>query len=222
MISQDTWIAVVKYTASLAAIGYGVYATLNDFHEDRGGRKVLSRAGYFGIGFLLLSGLLGICSDLFKDSQARAAAKIEVAKREQLLNGETQISSKLEHQLEVSGNISSQVDSSLAELQDQIHETKAVLLTARRASMPLPQNLLMTVNLRVPSGQPALQTYVRLLDSSPPTYPNKGSEIWIDSVLHPQLIPEQTHSSGERSLNALFLKSYFDVVLLDSLPRHWT
>lgn len=221
MFSQDTWVLIVKYTASVVSGVYGIYATLNDFHVEKDGKKVLSRTGHLGIALLIFSTLLAISSDIFKDSKEKTQAKKDDEKREQLLKGEQQIASELRDQVKISHGMSTQLDASGEALQKQVNKTSAVLRTARRATMPIPENLLISVAFDIPSTQASIRDYVHRLDSSPPTYPNKGPDIWQFPPTDKELVPNSSGAPGEQELNSFLFSSYFDPQIVDSIPSHW-
>ena len=64
---------------------YGIYATLNDFHENKHGKSVLTNKGRAGIALLVFSTLLSLSSDTIKDTRESRQAKADEAKREELL-----------------------------------------------------------------------------------------------------------------------------------------
>ena len=72
METIDQVLVFLKYGGSVATAAYGIYATLTDFHEQRNGRKVLSKRGYFGIGLLVLVGSQLIIS-FYRTYVARSA-----------------------------------------------------------------------------------------------------------------------------------------------------
>src|SRR5437879_3634749 len=87
VLNMTSWLIVLKYTGGFFAAFYGVYATLTDFRVKRNGKRVLSSKGYFGIGLLTLSAILGLSSDGLKDLKEKLerdeAAKVERISREQ-------------------------------------------------------------------------------------------------------------------------------------------
>lgn len=62
------WFLWLKYTGTLLTLAYGVYATVNEFKENRHGKKVLTKRGRFGLVGLALSGLMSLSGDMYKDS----------------------------------------------------------------------------------------------------------------------------------------------------------
>jgi hypothetical protein len=114
--------AVVKYASACFAAGYGLYATINNFHEEREGRKVLSRKGYWGILFLGISSVLSVSTDGWKDARDAeekivADQKAETRRRE--------LSDTLTVQIE-------QTKSIVRDVQDQKSRTGEILSNLER------------------------------------------------------------------------------------------
>ena len=108
---------IVKYTAACFSAAYGLYATINDFHEEHGGRKVLSRKGYLGICLLGISSVLSVSTDGWKDARdirekALADQKGEKARKE--------LSNTLTLQLQ-------QTKSILEDVQEQRRKTREIV-----------------------------------------------------------------------------------------------
>jgi hypothetical protein len=102
----DIIITILKYTGSLIAGAYGVYATLTDFKDEKNGKKVLSRKGYFGMGLLISSLVLNLSTDAFKDYREH---KQEIANDEK----QRDMSVKLGQQLGQTTAISSELSEAL-------------------------------------------------------------------------------------------------------------
>ena len=100
---MTSWLIVLKYTGGFFAAFYGVYATLTDFRVKRNGKRVLSSKGYFGIGLLTLSAILGLSSDGLKDLKEKLerdeAAKVERISREQAQARDERITARLTDEL---------------------------------------------------------------------------------------------------------------------------
>jgi len=77
IVSSSTILMLLKYTGSILAGAYGVYATVTDFKEEKNGKKVLSKKGRWGIALLLFSILLNLSSDAYKDTQERAKERAQ-------------------------------------------------------------------------------------------------------------------------------------------------
>lgn len=89
---------LLKYSASIIAAAYGVYATVTDFKEEKNGKKILSRKGRWGIALLLFSTLINLSSDGYKDIQDRKAAAVEEDRRLKAVEDQRQISNALAQQ----------------------------------------------------------------------------------------------------------------------------
>jgi hypothetical protein len=88
---------VVKYVAALFSAIYGLYATVNDFHEDHNGQKVLSKKGYVGICLLMISSILSLSTDAWKNSRE---ARLEQARQRKVDENNRNLSGSLHEQLE--------------------------------------------------------------------------------------------------------------------------
>jgi hypothetical protein len=77
---------LIKYLGGVVAALYGVLATFTDFHEKKQGKKVLSKAGRYGLAILAVSSICSLSSDVLKDrmerKQKNEQATIEAAQRE--------------------------------------------------------------------------------------------------------------------------------------------
>jgi ribosomal protein L17 len=101
----DIYLAV-KYIASACTAGYGIYATLNDFHEQKNGQRVLTKKGYIGIAFLIASTFLSFSSDVTKDIKEKKASADEQKHREE-------ITKNMNDELQKTGAISTTLQGSL-------------------------------------------------------------------------------------------------------------
>lgn len=113
---MDIIIPILKYTGSLIAGAYGVYATLTDFKDEKNGKKVLSRKGYFGIGLLISSLLLNLSTDAFKDYRERQQARVNEDRQKQLVAQQKDTSIKLGKELDQTTAISSELTEALNQL----------------------------------------------------------------------------------------------------------
>ena len=64
---SDLQYQIVKYLGGIVAALYGLYATFTDFHETKDGKKVLSKAGRYGLVILAISSVWSLSSDVLKD-----------------------------------------------------------------------------------------------------------------------------------------------------------
>jgi hypothetical protein len=109
MINPDILLLALKYMGSIVAASYGLYATLTDFHEVKDGQKVLSKKGYIGVTLLLLSSVIALSSDIFKDYKedqdkhrtAEEMAKKDAQNKEESKRKDAQIHSLIESQNEL-------------------------------------------------------------------------------------------------------------------------
>jgi hypothetical protein len=82
---MNTFLYVIKYCAAIVSGAYGIYATVNDFHEHKHGKKVLTRKGRAGIVFLVFSTILSLSSDTIRDAREHKKSKEDAAKRDETL-----------------------------------------------------------------------------------------------------------------------------------------
>ena len=66
-MNTESVFLVLKYTGSIIAGLYGLYATLTSFYVEKDGKRIFSKKGYFGITLLTISVLLSLLSDVTKD-----------------------------------------------------------------------------------------------------------------------------------------------------------
>lgn len=132
---------VLKYTGSLLAAFYGVYATLTDFRKDKDGRRILTSKGYIGISVLMLSSLLALTASGLKDhidskqaikdrDEKIEAARLEATRREQAMEREIEVRTKVDEQLKRSEKIS-------VDLTDALRTASAQLALSKRTSAKL-------------------------------------------------------------------------------------
>ena len=124
---------VLKYCGSVIGATYGLYATLTDFHEQKSGKKVLSKKGRIGILILVLSSLLTLIttgiSDYKEQKDKEVTVKAEAAKRAETLEKEEKIINSLKEQLEISDKLSkntTQLSEKLSETSTSIENTAAL------------------------------------------------------------------------------------------------
>jgi hypothetical protein len=112
---------VLKLIASVLSAGYGIFATLTDFHETRDGRQTLTRAGKQGIAFLLIVSAFGVGADMWEKVEGQ------------------QSSAETAHELK----------SVLTTASDTTTKLDSVLTEAQRAADPLrgPLNLLVSFGI---------------------------------------------------------------------------
>jgi hypothetical protein len=82
----------------LLQTAYGVYATVTDFKQEKNGKKVLSNKGRWGIALLLLSIIVNVSSDGYKDIQDRKAAATERQRQAKATEDQRHLSEALNDQ----------------------------------------------------------------------------------------------------------------------------
>jgi hypothetical protein len=175
MVSENLSI-ILKYTGSIIAGFYGIYATLTNFRADKDGKKILTMKGYIGITLLFLSTTLSLSTNAIKDYQdfndkIRAAnaerIKTEEARaREQAvmerLNRQLQLSEKtsidLAKQLGISTGISDNLDQAATSIEQNAHATQNLLFDTDRVMHPI-KDVRFSFWTSVPMNDPHLQSY---------------------------------------------------------------
>ena len=83
---SDFQYQLIKYLGGVIAAVYGVFATFTDFHEKKHGKKVLSKAGRYGLAILAISSIWSLSSDILKDrleqKERRELAEVQAAELE--------------------------------------------------------------------------------------------------------------------------------------------
>ena len=224
MIS-DSALLTLKYTAGGIAGVYGIYATLTDFHKEKNGRKILSRAGYLGIVLLLLATALNMTTDVYKDQRDSRQAQEQIKK-------EGEVSSALTAQLQTStvtsrqlGNVSDKLTEALNKLsttsntlEKNARTTSAVLHEAERANDPISDKMTAEINFEIPGDQEATKAYIARMKSKPGDVelPGGAKGHFMDDVEgYPNV-----NNEGEGVLSAFAHMPFFDVTFTKpSLPH---
>lgn len=113
----DIALIILKYVGSIVGIAYGLYATLTDFHEQKHGKKVLSKKGKYGILILILSSLLTLITSAlgdYKDNTEKAnqqrlkdsLARADNIRQDSARAQEARMIEKLDAQLKLSNKVS--------------------------------------------------------------------------------------------------------------------
>lgn len=121
------WSQLLKYALGFLTSFYGVYATLTDFKEEKDGKKRLSKRGYFGIGLLALTAIMGLGLDMYKDQQEQ----IEGARKT------AEDSARRDEDIKRIGEITSNLTSVRNQLQGQSDQLGAQLKYSRDSSVKL-------------------------------------------------------------------------------------
>jgi hypothetical protein len=178
---------VVKYAASIVAAAYGVYATLTDFHQNKGGVRILSSKGRWGIALFLFSILLNVFSDGLKDYKEHKADVESQKVQERAINTANQTAASLHAQLDTLSKINADLANSNKVLQATASTTAAVLHETRRVSEPIEpgDRFTIDVSLEIPTTQPLVLPWVKRIfqqqfedaDGKPVTGPPSGKFI---------------------------------------------
>lgn len=166
---SDGTLSVIKYSSSILAALYGVYATVTDFHEKRGGKRRLSRKGFAGIALLIVASTATLTSDYFKDQNDKQKAAEELEDRKQLLKGEQETSASLKESLTKLGTVATGITKTQKDLKgtsDVLKETSKNTLAAfdeaKRINDPI-RPLSAVAILSMPDNAAALQPYIERL-----------------------------------------------------------
>jgi hypothetical protein len=172
MIPSDAALLALKYAGSTVAAAYGVYATVTDFKEDKNGKKTLSKKGRWGIALLLVSILINVSSDAFKDlrdhqkesdekKRLAKAAEIESAKQADTAASQALTAKLLTDELTKTQELNRQ-------LSETSVTTKSALSEAVRAGDPfVPGDMNgFTVHYFIPTNQPASFAYIQRINKA--------------------------------------------------------
>jgi len=186
---KNTTLYVLKYTGSVFAALYGLYATITDFHIDKDGKKALSRKGYFGIGLLLVASVLSLSSDVFKD--------LSEYKAKVLQNHKDDVARKA-------------LDDQLRAEIDKTTENTSLLTRAltslQRAAKPI-KDLTVSYDVRVPADDKELAALGNGISVSAPFKGLDGKKVCISTLLNP---PDPIkHRTAYDALDQLVLRIAF-------------
>ncbi|MCU0627610.1 MAG: hypothetical protein MUF21_14170, partial [Gemmatimonadaceae bacterium] len=93
------WADVLKYLGLVSTVGYGLYATVVDFHVEVDGRKRLSRGGRVGIVLLVLGGLVGMAVQWHTDDEDAERRRADLATADSLVRAQRAVLDRLAEQL---------------------------------------------------------------------------------------------------------------------------
>jgi len=157
---SNTTLYVLKYTGSVFAALYGLYATINDFHIHRHGKQVLSRKGYFGIGMLLVASVLSITADGYKDRREQKE-KIEQNQKDTAARKvlDDQLRAEIAKTTDIANQLTLQQKSlshAVTTLDQNAVTTRGVLNQTERILQPI-KDLTVSYEILVPTDDPELR-----------------------------------------------------------------
>jgi hypothetical protein len=158
---------VLKYTGSVFAAVYGLYATITDFHVHKDGKKVLSTRGYIGIGLLFAASVLSLSSDIVKD-YSEYAAKLDQDRKDAA----------------ASKALDDQLNAEIEKTAENTNLLTRALYNLQRAAKPI-RDLTLAYDVQVPAEDKDL---VVLGNGIGPTVPFKGldgKKVCISTLLNP-------------------------------------
>jgi hypothetical protein len=181
---------ILKYTGSIVAGFYGLYATLTDFKEEKNGKKVLSSKGRRGIVLLACATILSISADAAKDYNEVGERKRERDRRDASDILQQNMQTKLGNELDQTKTINSNLSSTSAKIDRNLIATSHVLSEVERAADPIPQNLRVRAIFTVAGDQPLVRPYMERIRSivSEKIKVSRSNvyEIWPSDDLYPQ------------------------------------
>lgn len=160
---------IAKILVGLIAGGYGVFATVTDFHEKRDGRQVLSKGGKLGIAVLLISISAGIGVDTWKEiSENQSSARVSDSLGT-IANNLQQTSDKLTNTLADTNERLHQAQDSLDEssvrISSNVKISRSVLDDTRRALDPIEREwVLVDAEFAVPASDALVGPYLARIE----------------------------------------------------------
>lgn len=169
----DVALLVLKYAGSILAGAYGVYATVTDFREEKGGKKVLSRKGQLGIALLLFSIFLNVSADGVKDIKERKEAKAARAIQDKAVSDELTM-------LELT--------------RDTVAKTASVLDETRRNADPFAQSdgFELDMEVLIPVDQELVKPYAERVRTP---RPNDAGPVFVES--NSRIAPDEHRATEE-------------------------
>jgi len=172
-------LTTLKIVSGIITGAYGIYATVTDFHEDKNGKKVLSRPGRRAIAVMIVGTAISVGIELgtfVKEARKRDQdARDERTRHEEIMDKSRALSETLNEQqkmitdgLRKSEIMKDQLDQTKHQLQGAsntvaraANTVDSVLHESIRQSEPfsLKDRLTMVVDFRIPVDQPLVRPY---------------------------------------------------------------
>jgi hypothetical protein len=175
---------VLKYAGSIFSAVYGVYATLTDLKIDKGGQKVLSKKGYFGLSLLALGIVMNISADAIKDRREIKSQEDSDKVRNEMLNTETDNQNKLTAQIKSTAEVATTLGTTLSELKATSRvinrtasTTDEALVNTARVLYPIPETMAVSFTFVIPR-QPTIFGYLDSLSEQRITRAD-GNSNWM-------------------------------------------
>jgi hypothetical protein len=220
MLSLETSLLILKYTGSVVAAAYGVYATVTDFREDRNGKKVLTKKGYYGIALFLVSIL--VSSDGVKDVREHKQARAEEDRRTTAAAEQKHMSDALTQQLAYSTEINRQLDDARTDLRRTASITASTLSESRRATDPFAPSdgFTLTARMEIPTNQESVGPYLKRISQIPLDLDQEADPI---RMVHPVYLfrkhfdsrSKYFPNSSEPSENDLAVRASFGTIVFE-------
>ena len=146
---------------SCSRIPWRLRLQLQISREDKGGTKVLTRKGRWGIALFLFSILINISSDALKDIRDRKAAQGEIANRQKTAEIEAGIVNGLTDELKKTEMINTQLGAARADLSKTATSSASTLAQTRRLADPFApsDDFSFWVRMDIPTNQPLVKSY---------------------------------------------------------------
>ncbi len=130
----------LKYLATAITVGYGIYAITHDFHITKNGRRILTQAGIRGRWVLIVSGLVAVGTDWYKDYNETRANEVrekrdssDLALKARLTAQMDTAVTTLNQELETSRSISSALGRTAVVVDSTNRHTGQLAVTLRNA-----------------------------------------------------------------------------------------
>jgi hypothetical protein len=178
---SNTALYAMKYAGSIFAALYGLYATITDFHEQREGKKVLSRKGYFGIVLLFVASILSISADAYKD---RREEREKIEQKQHDIEARNELNAKLGAELEKTKGVADQLNLAVQTLDQTATTSRGVLNQTERILQPI-KDVSVSYEVLVPTDDPSMKGIVGGIKVLETPMPVPGGLVCPRALVHP-------------------------------------
>jgi hypothetical protein len=186
----DAW-RVLKYTGAAFAALYGIYATLEDFHATKNGKKMLSKKGRFGITLLVVASSITFISDWRKDIDDAEKDRKALDKQQELTKQYSAIDQSLDDQRKSIVAQRGELSKEITEAQKIAATTASVLTETRRMNDPFKGFTAIAVYVYLPIDSAGARDYVNRLAASGINVKERPSVLMPNTSQYPD--PNQQH-----------------------------
>ena len=164
---MDSGLLLAKIVGSAFAGIYGLYATLNDFHETRYGKKFLSKRGKWGIALLCFVTVLNVSSDSIKQKIDLDSSHAESMRRDAETARIQEINAQLGREVTDSAAISSNLKDALALLRNSNETIAKNIADTEKILNPIQDSMLAEAYFSIPIDQSLVEPYAKRAKGSP-------------------------------------------------------